>query len=60
MVHGTLKAVGDAKFPFAVVGDAVEGILGDTRQEQNGGGVRLLTGEDLNKDGKRAGSSSAR
>jgi hypothetical protein len=56
VVHGTLKAVGDARFPFAVAGDAVEGRLGDTRQEQNGGGVRLLTGEDANKDGQRAGA----
>lgn len=55
VVHGRLKPVGDTAFPFTVLGDAVGGVLGDARLEQNGGGVRLLSGDDFNHDGKRSG-----
>ena len=54
-LHGKLKSTGE-KTPFQLTGDAVEGTLGDPKQEHSGGGVRLLSGEDLNNDGIRAGS----
>jgi hypothetical protein len=56
ILKGGLKAVGPEKSPFVIAGDAVEGVLGDIRQEYSRTGVRLLSGEDLNKDGVRAGS----
>lgn len=56
MTKGALKVVGRAKSPFTLTGDAVEGLLGNPRQEHSGSGVRLLSGEDLNKDKERAGS----
>ncbi len=55
ILHGRLRVVGDKAFPFAVAGDAVEGVLGDPRLEQNGGGARLLSGLDRNADGKLKG-----
>jgi hypothetical protein len=58
IVHGALQVVGDPKFPFSSTGDVVEGILGDSRLEHNGGGVRFLSGEDQNKDGKHAGETT--
>jgi hypothetical protein len=56
--HGSLKIVGDTAFPFTITGDVAESILGDSRLEHNGGGVRLLSGEDTNKDGKLAGEAT--
>jgi len=53
--HGRLAIVGDAKFPFAIRGDAIEGLLGDSRLEHNGGGVRFFSAEDRNNDGKIEG-----
>lgn len=56
LLHGSLKSVND---PGVVVrGDAVVGILGDARQERNGGGVRLLSADDVTKDGRHAGEAS--
>jgi hypothetical protein len=57
IVHGALQPAGDARFPFAVVGDAIEGRLGEMHLEQNAGGVRLLSGADVNNDGTRAGEA---
>jgi hypothetical protein len=56
VVGGALKVVGAERSPFMVTGDAVEGPLGDQRQEHSGTGIRLLSGEDRNQDGVRAGS----
>lgn len=58
VLRGALKPAGDAKAPFALEGDALEGRFGDGRVEHNGGGVRLLSGEDHNKDGTKAGSAT--
>ncbi|MCE9562160.1 MAG: YHYH protein [Planctomycetes bacterium] len=57
-LHGSLKPVGDEKAPFVLTGDTTEGLLGDARLEHNGSGIRFLSGEDLNKDGVRAGSAT--
>jgi hypothetical protein len=56
LVQGMLKVVGSEESPFTLTGDAVAGLLGDPRLEQSGSGVRLLSGEDRNGDGVRAGS----
>ncbi|MFO0802906.1 MAG: YHYH protein [Gemmataceae bacterium] len=58
VLHGALKPLGDAKSSFILQGDVVEGLLGDGRLEHNGSGLRLLSGDDLNKDGVRAGSAT--
>ena len=54
--RGALQPAGDGKLPFAMTGDAVEGVLGDPLRELNGRGVRLMSGEDRNQDGKVAGA----
>ena len=60
ILHGALQSAGDAKTPFAVEGDARLGMLGDPNVENNGGGIRLLSGEDLNEDEARAGNATCR
>jgi hypothetical protein len=57
VLHGALKP-GNEKTPFTLTGDVVEGVLGDARLESNGGGFRLLSGEDRNGDGARAGTAT--
>lgn len=43
---------------FTLTGDAAEGDLGDWRKEHSGRGIRFLSGEDSNRDGKSFGSAS--
>ncbi len=58
VTHGALKVVGEPAVPFTLTGDATFGVLGDPKKERNGIGVRLLAGEDLNKDGASAGEAT--
>lgn len=58
VVGGTLKTVGDENSPFTLNGDAVIGTLGDARLEHSGTGLRLLSSEDVNKDGIHAGGAT--
>lgn len=43
---------------FELQGDATFGVLGDPARENNGRGVRLLSGNDANKDGRHEGNVS--
>jgi hypothetical protein len=58
VLHGNLKAVGNPKSLCKLEGDVVEDVLGDARVEHNGSGLRFLSGDDLNKDGKLAGTAT--
>ena len=53
-----LRIVGNKESPFTLSGDVLQGVLGDPKKEHSGVGVRLLSGKDLNKDGKKSGSLS--
>lgn len=41
-----------------LAGDAIYGMLGDSRVEANGRGIRLASGQDINKDGVSAGQAT--
>lgn len=56
VLHGALKPSEKGMLTFQ--GDVVRGILGDARNEQNGEGIRLLSGEDHNRDGKLVGEAT--
>lgn len=61
VIHAPLKAIpanGQSDVPYQLSGDAREGALGDLGKEYSGRGVRFLSGEDADKDGRRAGRVS--
>lgn len=59
-VQGALKIAGDDKNPVVMTGDAREGPLGDKGKEINGRGIRFLSADDINQDGRRAAEAVIR
>ncbi|WP_144058661.1 sulfatase-like hydrolase/transferase [Rhodopirellula sp. SWK7] len=49
---------GESLATATIIGDAKYGVLGDPRTESNGRGVRLLSGEDVDRNSTFAGEAS--
>lgn len=55
-----LEVFGDSDLPFVVQGDVQQGLLGDSREEHNGGGLRFFSGDDRDDDGSIAGEATCK